>query len=128
MHMSKKVLIVDDEEDVLIYLSAFFKESGFETATANDGKQAFSMAKSEKPQLITLDMTMPEQSGIKTYRILKGDKELTKIPVIFITAIGDSVEVIVDQLDGFPEPEGFIGKPIDHDKLEQMAKELVANE
>ncbi|MCP4757812.1 MAG: response regulator [Proteobacteria bacterium] len=127
MSMTEKVLIVDDEEDVLIYLSALFQEHDFETITALDGKSAFSMAKSERPQLITLDITMPEQSGIRTYRYLKNDDDLKDIPVIIITAIGDTVEVIVDQLDGVPEPEGFIGKPIDHEKLIRMARDLISN-
>lgn len=124
--MMKKVLIVDDEEDVLIYLSALFIEHGFETVTADGGKNALAVAKAEMPHLITLDITMPEQSGIRTYRILKNDDELKGIPVIFVTAIGDSIEVIIEQLEEYPEPEGFIGKPIDHGKLIQLARDLVS--
>ncbi|MBT3226299.1 MAG: response regulator [Deltaproteobacteria bacterium] len=125
MSITNKVLIVDDEEDVLIYLTALFREHGFETVTAEDGNSALLVAKVEKPDIITLDITMPEQSGIKTYRILKDDDELNAIPIIFVTAIGDSVGVIKKQLDGYPDPEGFIGKPIEHDKLIQMARRLV---
>ncbi len=127
MSKTNKVLIVDDEEDVLIYLTALFREHGFETVTADGGKNALEVAKSEKPQVITLDITMPEQSGIKTFRILKSDDELKEIPVIFVTAIGDSIGVIKKQLEGYPEPEGFIGKPIEHDKLIQMARSLIGN-
>ncbi|NQU63169.1 MAG: response regulator [SAR324 cluster bacterium] len=126
MGITYRVLIVDDEEDVLVYLSALFEEHGFETITAVDGKNALIVAKAEKPHIITLDVTMPEQSGIKTYRILKNDDELKDIPVIFVTAIGDSADVIKEQLDGFPEPEGFIGKPIEHDRLIELARNLVA--
>lgn len=127
MSKTKKVLIVDDEEDVLIYLTALFREHDFEAVTAVSGKHALEVAKSEKPHIITLDITMPEQSGIKTFRNLKSDDELKEIPVIFVTAIGDSIGVIKKQLDGYPEPEGFIGKPIEHDKLIQMARKLVGN-
>jgi len=127
MIKTNKVLIVDDEEDVLIYLTALFREQGFETVTADGGKSALEVAKGEKPQVITLDITMPEQSGIKTYRNLKNDDELKAIPVIFVTAIGDSISVIKKHLEGYPEPEGFIGKPIEHDKLIQMARRLVEN-
>lgn len=126
MGIKKKVLIVDDEEDVLIYLSALFREHGFDIVTAVDGKNALLNAKAERPHVITLDITMPEQSGIKTYRTLKNEDELKDIPVIFVTAIGDSVAVIKKQLEGYPAPEGFIGKPIEHDKLIQMARNLVA--
>jgi CheY-like chemotaxis protein len=125
MSKANRVLIVDDEEDVLIYLTALFREHGFETATADSGKHALEVAKSEKPHVITLDITMPEQSGIKTFRNLKNDDELKGIPVIFVTAIGDSIGVIKKQLAGYPEPEGFIGKPIEHEKLIQLARRLV---
>lgn len=124
--MMKKVLIVDDEEDVLIYLSAFFREHNFKAVTSHGGKNAHMVAQTEKPNLITLDITMPEQSGIRTFQILKNDADLKQIPVIFVTAIGDSVDVIIEQLEGYPEPEGFIGKPIDHDKLIEMARKLVS--
>ncbi len=126
MSTTSKVLIVDDEEDVLIYLSALFRENGFDTMTADDGNKALVMAKSEKPDLITLDITMPKQSGIGTFRNIKDDDALNHIPVIFVTAIGDSIDVIIEQLDGYREPEGFIGKPIQHDKLIEMARNLVS--
>jgi len=84
MSGNKKILVVDDEQDVLFYLSTLFEDNGFDTITAENGIEALELAKSELPDLITLDITMPEQSGIKTYRYLKNDINLQNIPVIIV--------------------------------------------
>ena len=121
----KKILIVDDEPDVLIYLETFLEDNGFDTLSANNGITALKMAKTEKPDLITLDITMPEQSGIKTYRYIKSDQDLRAIPVVIITAMGESIKHVLNRLVGFPEPEGFMSKPIVQDKLIEMISNLV---
>jgi CheY-like chemotaxis protein len=126
MNPKKKVLIVDDEADVLTYLSTLFEDNGFETLTAENGIEALKVAKEQEPGLITLDITMPEQSGIKTYRYLKNDIRLQSIPVIIITAIGEPIKSVLNEFAAFPEPEGFISKPIDQKKLLAMAEDLVS--
>lgn len=126
MTQNKKVLIVDDEEDVLTYLSTLFEDNGFDTLTAENGVQALKVAKEQEPGLITLDITMPEQSGIKTYRYLKSDLRLQHIPVIIITAIGEPIRSVLNEFAAFPEPEGFISKPIDKTELMAMAENLLS--
>ena len=125
MSNKKKILVVDDEQDVLIYLTALFQDNGYDVITAKDGIEGFDLAKTEKPDLITLDITMPDQSGVRTYRYYKGNDELTKIPVIIITAIGDSMRSFLKKLSGFPEPEGFMNKPIDEKTLLKMVSDLL---
>jgi DNA-binding response OmpR family regulator len=125
MSEKKKILIVDDEPDVLTYLTALFEDHGYEAITAQDGITGFDLAKSEKPDLITLDITMPDQSGVRTYRYYKGNDELKGIPVIIVTAIGDSMKSFLKKLAGFPEPEGFMNKPIDEDQLIGMVADLL---
>jgi len=125
MNGKKKILVVDDEQDVLIYLSTLFEDNGFDTITAENGIEALALAKSELPDLITLDITMPEQSGIKTYRYLKNDVNLQEIPVIIITAIGEPIKSVMNEFAAFPEPEGFMSKPIDQKELLIMANELL---
>lgn len=125
MSEKKKILIVDDEPDVLTYLTALFEDHGYETITAEDGITGFDLAKSEKPDLITLDITMPDQSGVRTYRYYKGNDELRGIPVVIVTAIGDSMKSFLKKLAGFPEPEGFMNKPIDEDELIGMVADLL---
>ncbi len=125
MSHRKKVLIVDDEQDVLVYLSTLFEDNGFDTILAENGIEALEKAKSEVPDLITLDITMPEQSGIKTYRYLKQDTNLFQIPVIIITAVGEPIKSVLNEFAAFPEPEGFISKPIDQEELITAANRLM---
>lgn len=126
MNALKKILVVDDEEDVLIYFTTLFEDNGFETISALNGNKALELAKFEKPDLITLDITMPEQSGIKTYHCLKNEADLRDIPVVIITAMGESINNIMGELNGLPPPEGFMSKPIDQKKLIEMASNLTA--
>ena len=66
--MAKKVLIIDDEKDMRVYLEALFRKEGFETETAENGEQGLWLAEANRPDLITLDILMPKKSGIKAYR------------------------------------------------------------
>lgn len=125
MSGNKKILIVDDEQDVLFYLSTLFEDNGFDTITAENGIEAFRIAKAELPDLITLDITMPEQSGIKTYRYLKNEKNLQNIPVIIVTAVGEPIRSIMNEFAAFPEPEAFVSKPVDQKELIAIANRLL---
>jgi len=126
MSGKKKILIVDDEQDLLTFLSALFRDNGYDIVTAVNGVEGFGLAREEKPDLITLDMTMPEQSGVRTYRDLKADPELQRIPVIIITAIGDEMKSFLDRRRQIPEPEGFMAKPVDKEELLEMIAGLLA--
>ncbi|MBF0225641.1 MAG: response regulator [Desulfobacterales bacterium] len=126
MSEKKKILVVDDEQDVLTYLTTLFEDNGYETVTAMNGIQAFELAKSEKPDIITLDMTMPDQSGVRTYRYYKEDPELKNIPVIIITAMGDTMHTFLHKLKGFADPEGFMAKPIDPKALLDMISKYLS--
>ena len=125
----KKILIVDDEEDILEYLDTLFKDNGYETVVARDGREAFELMKQEKPDLVTLDIIMPKESGVRFYRDVKEDKELKKIPIVIITAITgwgydpEGFHKFIKSRKQVPPPEGFMSKPIDRDELLKMVKE-----
>jgi len=123
----KKVLVVDDEPDILVYLAAIFEDMGYDTIHAEGGVQAFELAQSDKPDLITLDITMPDQSGVKTYRDLRNDAELKDTPVIFITAMVDSKQKIRSLINGLPGPEGFLYKPVDIEELRKITEALLTD-
>ncbi|MBF0451683.1 MAG: response regulator [Candidatus Magnetomorum sp.] len=127
MSDKKRILIVDDESDMVKYLTALFQDNGYETMSAFDGAKGFEMAKAEKPDLITLDITMPEQSGVRTYRMYKNDPEIKTIPVVIVTAIGDNMQSFLKKLAGFTKPEGFMSKPIDPDALLKIVSGLLPN-
>ncbi|MCK5783373.1 MAG: response regulator [Desulfobacterales bacterium] len=122
----KKILIVEDEPDVMTYLSAIYEDNGYTTVQATDGIEGFNMAKSEKPDLISLDIAMPNQTGVRTYREYKQDPDLKDIPVIIITAVGDDFRRYLAKLKGFQKPEGFMNKPIDENRLLKMVADILA--
>jgi CheY-like chemotaxis protein len=82
----KTVLVVDDEPDVRQYLSAILKDAGFTVLGAEDGESALEIIKSQRPDFISLDLMMPKKSGHKLLFELKRDKQLSKIPVLIVTA------------------------------------------
>ncbi|MGA2988835.1 MAG: response regulator [Candidatus Korobacteraceae bacterium] len=81
----KRILIVDDEDDVRVYLKTALEDSGFQVTTACDGLQALTSVRQQAPDLISLDLVMPGHSGAKFYRDLQKDKRLSKIPVLIVT-------------------------------------------
>ncbi|MEN8212633.1 MAG: response regulator [Thermodesulfobacteriota bacterium] len=125
MNDKKKVLVVDDEEDVRTYISTLLQDSGYGIITAENGKEGFELAKKDKPDLITLDIAMPSQSGMRTFRMFKDSEELKSIPVIIITGMGENVNSFIKRLKGFSQPEGFMGKPLDEEKLIKMVSDLI---
>ncbi|MCP4352506.1 MAG: response regulator [Desulfobacterales bacterium] len=126
MSEKKKILVVEDESDVSTYLTTLFEDNGYDTVTAEDGVEGLDTAKAEKPDLITLDIAMPEQSGVRTYRQYKTEPETKDIPVIIITGIGESMETYLKKLSGFADPEGFMSKPIDRDELLKMVSDILS--
>ncbi len=123
--MNKKVLVVDDEPDVLTYLCTLLEDNGYEVLQAVNGIDAMALAKSRRPDLITLDMSMPEQSGVRTMRDLKSDPELASIPIVIVTGIGESMNTFIQKIPHFPRPQGFVAKPIVQDELLGLLKQLL---
>jgi len=125
MEVAKKILIVDDEADIRTYLEVLFNENGYETAVAADGDVAMAKAKEFKPDLITLDIIMPHESGQKFYRQLAKDPELSKVPVVICTGMERYKDLFQRSYRTMPKPFGFIEKPIDKDELLKKVKEAV---
>ncbi len=121
----KKILVVDDEADVLTYLTTFFQDSGFETVTAENGKQAFEKAKSEKPDIITLDISMPEESGVRTFRDLQEEDETKGIPVIIITGVTSEFRKFISERKQVDPPIAYFEKPIDREELLAKVNEIL---
>jgi CheY-like chemotaxis protein len=122
---TKKILIVEDEQDILAYFEAIFQDNGYDTVSAKDGFEGFELAKSEIPDLITLDITMPKQSGLKLYRQFKDHPELKHIPVIIITAHDDFGKIFIDDLKEYTPPQGIFYKPIDPRAILKLIVEIL---
>ncbi len=121
----KKILIIDDEEDVRTYLSTFFTDNGLSVISAVDGKEGIEKAVAEKPNLITLDVSMPEESGVRALRDLQNNEVTKNIPVIIVTGVSTDIKRFIESRKQVHPPEGFFEKPIDRDKLLKKVKELL---
>ena len=130
--MKKKILIVDDEPDIVSYLEMVLRDQGFETLSAGNGYEALEAVKRDRPDLVTLDITMPEASGTRFYKEMRTDPELSKIPVIIVTAVtglgGDkyAYERFISNRRLVPAPEAFFPKPIDREAFITAVKGLLA--
>ncbi len=82
----KTILVVDDEPNVRDYLRMILEDAGFNVLIAGDGEEALEIARREKPDFISLDLIMPKMSGHKFLYALKRDKDLSRIPVLVVTA------------------------------------------
>lgn len=91
----KKILVVDDEEDILNLLSYNLKKAGFEVVTAQDGPEALELAVKEPPGLILLDIMLPNMEGTEVLKRLKADPATLGVPVIMLTAKGEEIDRIV---------------------------------
>jgi len=85
--MTKKILIIDDEKDMRVYLEALFRKAGYDTETAENGEEGQWLAEANQPDLITLDILMPKKSGIKAYRGLRSSEKTASIPIVVLTGL-----------------------------------------
>ncbi len=125
MTESKKILIVDDESDVREWMTVFFEDNGYSTITAANGADAFAKAKSEKPDLVTLDITMDQESGIRALKNLQTSEETKNIPIIICTGVSPDLRQFIDRTKQVQNPAEFLEKPIDRDVLLKKVKELI---
>ena len=106
---AKKILIVDDEPDILEFLQYNLRKEGYAVVTASDGKQAIGVAEREKPNLILMDIMMPELDGVETCRMLRSRKEFNDTPIAFLTARDEDFSQITALDVG---GDDYITKPI----------------
>ena len=116
--MPKKILIIDDDPIVLRYLESLFGDNGYETHKATNGIEASNVVEKVKPDLITLDLEMPEQWGPRFYRRLTKNKLLKDIPVIVISGLSGSKYSI-------PKAAAHLNKPFDPDQLLQLVRNQI---
>lgn len=116
--MTKKILIIDDDPEILDFLSELFQDNGYETSTAANGVEGLKKVSAERPDLITLDMDMPEKGGTNFYAGLRKDESVRDIPVIVVSGVGPRPPVLKKDIP-------TISKPIDKEKLLQMVADAL---
>lgn len=114
---TKKILIVDDDIDVQIYLSTLLAGKGFNVLVARSETEGFEKAQSETPDLIIMNMVIAGEMGIRFYNSIKSDTKLGRIPIIMISAIQQKTFFHYQRLQHYPKgteiamPEAFLSRP-----------------
>ena len=114
----RKILIVDDYPNIIDYLTTLFEDNGYSTFSARDVKEGLEMAKKEIPDLITLDLEMPEEWGPRFYRKMSQEKMLKNIPVIVISGLSGGDHAIGKAV-------AYLSKPFDREELLKIVKETL---
>ena len=112
--MSKKVLVVDDSPVELANLRALLNDHGYTTLTASSGREAIEKALSEAPNLILLDIIMPDMDGYEACRQLQANPDTKAIPVVFISSKSQKADHIWAKMQG---AKALIGKPYSADQI-----------
>ncbi|UCG50941.1 MAG: response regulator [Candidatus Latescibacterota bacterium] len=144
----QRILVVEDQEETVLFISQILENHNYEYSVARNGEEALEAMKADPPSLVLLDVMMPRKSGLNVYQQMKKDRNLEKIPIIIVTgasqatgvdmttgvedpkeSYGDEFArgigaVIKEKLDGI-SPEGFIEKPIDPSVLMAKVKQLL---
>ncbi|MGD9158568.1 MAG: response regulator [Desulfobacteraceae bacterium] len=115
--MAKKILVIDDDPIIVDYLLDLFEENGYETCSAENGVKGLEVLLREKPDLITLDLEMPEEWGPRFYRKLRKHEKVKDTPVIVLTGI--------DGDHAIRNAAGYVNKPFDPEKLLGIVKNAI---
>ena len=118
--MAKKILIIDDDPEIISYLKDVFEEAGYETEGAKNGIEGLEKAQVHKPDLITLDMDMPARGGTLFYVKLRQEPSLAEIPVIVISGVGPRPPVLSKNVP-------VLTKPVDPAKTIKMVLEMLGD-
>lgn len=119
--MSLKVLIVDDDSGIRKLLSRFLEREGFNPVEAENGLDGVELAKKEHPDIIILDVMMPQMDGLTAARLIKFYKPLSQVPIIFLTAKDEEKEI---ELAEAARAEAYITKPFDVRQVIEVVKSL----
>lgn len=129
--MAQIVLVVDDEMDIRTFISTLLESNGYKLRLAENGEQGMQKLKNEPPDLVTLDVMMPKESGIKMYRDIKTNPEYENIPVLIISGLAKKTflhsQKVLDKFKGqqVPPPDGYIEKPPEPEELMSEVKRLL---
>jgi CheY-like chemotaxis protein len=129
--MAKKVLVVDDELDIRVFMATLLETNGFKPILAEDGVQGLEAARKSKPAVIIMDVMMPKESGIYLYRELQKDPELRNIPIIMVSALAKRTffhsQKVLDDYEGgkMPEPAAYFEKPPEADDILDAVRKIL---
>ncbi len=122
----KKILIIDDEIEACNFSKSILERRGFSVLVAYQGSVGLEMAKREKPDLILLDIMLPDMDGSEIAQNLLEDEATKNIPIVFITALARKNEI--EKESGFIKGRKFVAKPITAEELVRVVEETLKEE
>src|SRR5476651_420620 len=122
--MANRILLVDDENDFIELLQYKLAGQGYDFIVANDGVHALSQARQGKPDLILLDILLPDLDGLSVCNILKRQPSTRKIPIIFMSALSSGVT----RRTAAMQADDFFTKPLDLERLSSRIRDLLGRE
>ena len=129
--MRKKVIVIDDNVEIRVFVETVLEENGYEPLSAVDGEDGIRRIRQETPDMVILDLLMPKQSGVRLYKTLKADDALKNIPVLVLSGLSrrsflKNLETLTaDDSKPIPEPEVYLEKSIDADELAEAVKKII---
>ena len=126
--MARKILIVDDDSDLVEAVTMILKSKKFEVVAAYDGKEGIEKVKTERPDLLVLDVMMPEKDGYTVCRELKSDPKWSHIPILLLTAVASHVPTtrFTQQMGMETEADDYIDKPVEPEVLVKRIETLLS--
>ncbi len=119
--MNKRVLVVDDESDIVSFLTRLLNDNGYVVDSARDGVAAMEAIRKQRPDLILLDLQMPYETGTGLFRKLRNKNELKSIPVIVVSGLAGRKIAVSRNIP-------VIDKPIDEQRLLDAVREALETE
>ena len=120
--MAQRILVVDDDRSIVKVISSYLERSGFQTFPAYDGEMALHQLRRERPDLVILDLMMPNRDGWEVTKIVRADHSLAATPIIMLTARVEDTDKIVGLELG---ADDYITKPFDEEELLWKIKAVV---
>jgi len=147
--MAKKVLVIDDDENAVKYLTVLLDENGYEVTSASDGREGMERIQEICPDLVVLDVMMPKKTGFTLFRQLRKEEKFQDLPVLMLTGVAGVLEELDEESEdtharpfdslrealrknikqmrseGLLKPEMFMDKPVDPDDFVEKVKDLI---
>ncbi|OGP92384.1 MAG: histidine kinase [Deltaproteobacteria bacterium RBG_16_54_18] len=126
--MAKKILLVDDDPDLVEAVSTILESKGYAVAAAYGGVEGLKKVKTENPDLIVLDVMMPDKDGYTVCKELKADKKYRSIPILLLTAVVSHIPTTkyTHQMGMDMEADDYMDKPVEPDELVKRIEALIS--
>ena len=120
--MTQRILVVDDDRQIVRLVQSYLQQSGFTALTAYDGEEALHAIRRDKPDLVVLDLMLPKRDGLEITRLLRADEQLAAIPILMLTARVDDVDKIVGIELG---ADDYVTKPFNPQEVVARVKAIL---